>query len=244
VRALVVVLFLASTMALAAPACGGDRKAATVPEPVASTPAAPVYTCENVADNVAGILGLDRAEVLEECEEEELTAEDLRCFTEAATEELIEACATAREERMDAAVGGRDVEARASVQKLYDGARAYYLEEVADRSGRNLVPKQFPVTPSPDTAPPVGSCCDQPDRKCRPDPSLWNAPTWIELKFSMDDPHYYSYRYVSDGKSFTAQAIGDLDCDGVYATYELSGAATPDGNVAGRGDLKVTNGDE
>jgi hypothetical protein len=45
------------------------------------------------------------------------------------------------------------------------------------------------------------------------------------LQFSVDDPHYYSYAYKVDGKKFTVSAYGDLDCDGEYSTFEMSGDA-------------------
>lgn len=39
----------------------------------------------------------------------------------------------------------------------------------------------------------------------------------------MLDPHYYSYALEVDGDRFTAKAVGDLDCDGTFSTYTLSG---------------------
>jgi type IV pilus assembly protein PilA len=50
------------------------------------------------------------------------------------------------------------------------------------------------------------------------------------LKFSMDEPQYYSYNYVltgsgsGTGDSFTATANGDLNGDGVPSTFTLLGA--------------------
>jgi hypothetical protein len=48
---------------------------------------------------------------------------------------------------------------------------------------------------------------------------------WIELLFSMDVVHYYSYEYVvaPDGESFIVRAQGDLDCDGNWSKIELHG---------------------
>ena len=64
-----------------------------------------------------------------------------------------------------------------------------------------------------------------------PDASLWAVEPWVSLQFSVDDPHYYSYQYevAADGKSFTVRALGDLDCDGQYSTFEMTGQAGPDG---------------
>jgi hypothetical protein len=52
---------------------------------------------------------------------------------------------------------------------------------------------------------------------------------------TIEDPHYYSYQFESAGKghaaAFTATAMGDLDCDDDYSTFELTGRIQPDGSV-------------
>jgi type II secretory pathway pseudopilin PulG len=126
----------------------------------------------------------------------------------------------------------KGIESTMNVKRMYDGARMYY-EESRMENGEG----QFPVTPAVSTVPALGACCEAPGRKCAPDPSLWTDPTWQALRFSMDDPHYYSYRYEAEGKGATAQfsagAHGDLDCDGVYSTFEMVGGVRPDGTVTG-----------
>jgi hypothetical protein len=53
---------------------------------------------------------------------------------------------------------------------------------------------------------------------------------WKELDFSIDDAHLFRYDYTStDGKSFVAHAVGDLDCDGEAVSYTLTGA--PEGDM-------------
>lgn len=118
----------------------------------------------------------------------------------------------------------KTVEATVMVKRLYDGARAYYEEGAG---------KRFPGPSA--AATPAGTCCGHPGDKCPPDPSLWAREPWTSLKFSMDDPHYYRYEYevAGDGKSFTARALGDLDCDGEYSTFELVGSVAADGTVTG-----------
>jgi hypothetical protein len=100
-------------------------------------------------------------------------------------------------------------EADMMVRMLADGARAAVMEGGA-------------LPPSAGPTPPPGTCCQQGGR-CMPSADLWSAPTWQALRFSIDDPFAYSYQFVSDGTSFTARAIGDLDCDGDYATFEITG---------------------
>lgn len=121
-------------------------------------------------------------------------------------------------------------EAVTNVRKIWEGARTYYEEGAG----------QFPVPTAPGgrlEAPPLGSCCLQPGNRCAPDPSLWNDPVWHALKFSMDDPHYYSYVYTATATEFSAAAHGDLDCDGVYSTFEMVGRVQPDGTVSGSAGL-------
>lgn len=125
---------------------------------------------------------------------------------------------------------GKSTEAKMFIKWISDGALAHYHNPpFSDAS--TPAPKHFPPE-SVGPTPPVGACCMQ-GGKCAPDPALWEHPTWRALGFSIEDPHYYSYQYevLDGGKAFVARAIGDLDCDGVLATFELSGTVTDDGRV-------------
>jgi hypothetical protein len=52
----------------------------------------------------------------------------------------------------------------------------------------------------------------------------WTSdPIWSALGFQVDHPTRFLYSYVGLQTSFTADAVGDLDCDGVFVTYELDG---------------------
>ena len=94
-------------------------------------------------------------------------------------------------------------------------------------------PGGAPALESVGPTPPAGSCCQGVNGKCAPDPALWDHPTWQALGFSIQDSHRYSYQYeVTDGgKGFVARALGDLDCDGLFSTFELTGASTDDGSM-------------
>jgi len=101
-------------------------------------------------------------------------------------------------------------EARMFVKKLYDGARVLAVE------GK-------PLPPSAGPNPPLGSCCaGDTDGKCMPQKGIWEGP-WRDLRFAIEDPHYYSVEFVNNGSSFSARAYGDLDCDGYYSTFEMYG---------------------
>ena len=99
----------------------------------------------------------------------------------------------------------------------------------------NVLAKNLKTTYIENAAFPVGDgallpakpCCGQPNNKCAPEPQAWQAdPLWKQLDFSISEPTMYQYRYHSDGKTATVEAIGDLDCDGQAATYSLEATAT------------------
>lgn len=106
-------------------------------------------------------------------------------------------------------------------------AELYYGQQRVTAQGEPL-PPQFPET-TPVT--PARSCAENADGRCPPDPSAWSHPTWQALNFSISDRHYFRYRFVSNGTAFTARALGDLDSDGVFSTFERSGLGAPDGSV-------------
>ena len=64
----------------------------------------------------------------------------------------------------------------------------------------------------------------------------------------MDEPHYYMYTYEASGLDnnavFTARAVGDLDCDGVYSTFELVGRVSSDGRFMGEDAFYIDQEDE
>jgi len=133
--------------------------------------------------------------------------------------------------------GAKAAEAEDRLSEMFRSAVSYYSSEQVVRGDPTAIQPQFPA--SAPLTPPTG-CCGSADGRCQPNPGLWDTPTWQALNFAIMDPHYYQYEFVSDGNSFTARAIGDLDCDGVYSTYERSGVATPDGMVQGsRGIYRV-----
>lgn len=151
-----------------------------------------------------------------------------------------------KEEKQEPKPGAdpRTAEAVTNVKKIYDGARSYYEEESHARGSVAVLPKQFPNPPAkPGPVPPLGTCCHAPDHKCAPDPRLWTDATWQALKFSMDDPHYYAYEYQASGTgtsaTFTVAAYGDLNCDGVYSTFEMVGSVQADGTVTGQGGMFI-----
>jgi type II secretory pathway pseudopilin PulG len=60
----------------------------------------------------------------------------------------------------------------------------------------------------------------------------WATSPWHELQFSIPQPQWYSYSFLSEGSGATAKASaiarGDLDADGNVATYSIT--VVPDGS--------------
>jgi hypothetical protein len=141
------------------------------------------------------------------------------------------------------ALAAKTMEAMSNVKRLYDEVTVFYMGGNASASTSMTVSApQFPAK-SVGPTPPVGSCCSNGGNQCTPDASLWKDKTWDDLMFSMDTPYFYSYQYITEDptKEFTVRAIGDLDCDGEYSTFEMTGKLTednPDGPTGG--ELKIT----
>jgi type IV pilus assembly protein PilA len=75
---------------------------------------------------------------------------------------------------------------------------------------------------------PVAACCAGAGKKCAVVAADWNGvAAWDALDFEMTKPFFFQYDYTSaaPGNTFQANAIGDLDCDGVTVTYTLNGSA-------------------
>jgi type IV pilus assembly protein PilA len=130
-------------------------------------------------------------------------------------------------------------EARTHVQKIYAGAREYWMDRNTAKGAIQADSPQFPdvgggsgrigYTADPGCCAMIGSGGTE---KCAPQQTLWDTDTWRALKFSMDDPHYYAYDYevnvggagMTDGShNFTAYAQGDLDCDGEFSEFSMYG---------------------
>ena len=158
----------------------------------------------------------------------------------------------------------KTAEAKVMVAKMFDASAAYFREEHVERGASitaELPPHRCPndgkAEGSIGPTPPLSvKCHEGPSKKCTPkaggtgpgeyDPKVFtDNDVWNGLNFQMDDPHYYHYafKWKNDPEgfgscTFTVQAFGDLDGDGVYSTFERSGTANKDG-VSGAAGLKT-----
>jgi type IV pilus assembly protein PilA len=69
------------------------------------------------------------------------------------------------------------------------------------------------------------------------------------LKFTMDQPQYYMYSYVtkgsaSPGDTFTGTANGDLSGDGILSTYSITGAINASYSLNLAPNIFEVDGDE
>lgn len=78
--------------------------------------------------------------------------------------------------------------------------------------------------------------------------SEWNNNTWKCLKFTINEPQFYQYQYLSTGQgtsaSYTAIARGDLDGNGSASSFTLTGTVAAETGEARRASLIILNEDE
>jgi type IV pilus assembly protein PilA len=137
----------------------------------------------------------------------------------------------------------KTTEATMQVQKIYLGARTYWMDRNTAEGRIVADSPQFPTFDGSVAGPGAGlaadfNCCAMggTTEKCAPSAALWDTGgggglAWKALKFSMDDPHYYAYQYNvtnvaaagGQGSQFTAIAVGDLDCDTLKSRFSMFG---------------------
>lgn len=99
------------------------------------------------------------------------------------------------------------------------GASATFL--ASQRPASEAYPTSVGLTPE---QVPSGTSVEDP-------PGTWDHPTWQELGFRIERPHHFSFAFdsatVAGGSKFTARSHGDLDGDGLFSTFEVSGEFLP-----------------
>ena len=139
----------------------------------------------------------------------------------------------------------KTAEAAGHLNKMWAGSVTYYETDHSDAAG-NPVPRQFPAS---STAAIGGGteCGCQASGKCPGGTNEWTAAgqPWVALSFSIPDPFLYRPNYTSAGvgnaATFTAEAIGDLDCNKTLSNFKRLGAVDINGDVSGSKAPIVTN---
>lgn len=184
-------------------------------------------TCEDAIANAAKIYGFGgasyanmRKDAIQNCKDEKWSDQLRACAAAAKTRSDFDACEKytkeGRGDRKDQPVAeAKRTEAEINLDAIKKSLKVAFIENAA-----------YPIASTPLTPP--TSCCNDPSRKCQPNPKDWmgNA-AWDALDFEMTDAGYFQYSYEStDGQRAIATAVGDLDCDGNTITYTLEATAT------------------
>lgn len=156
-----------------------------------------------------------KGKFLEECRKSDKRKNDpvFRCVLDATGDEAVAACTT--KAFGDYMSKSKAVEAKLNLNRLGKNLKALHAD-----TGTFPVGKVGPTPAEP--------CCKGANGKCAPGPDWESNPVWQSVELSMRDPHLFQYTYESDGKTATATATGDLDCDGQMITYKLEMAIADD----------------
>ncbi len=111
---------------------------------------------------------------------------------------------------------GKRSEAELNLNAIGKSAKAHFVEN-----------SSFP--PNDAVLTPAAQCCGvNAQNKCAANDALWASDQgWIDLAFSVSEPHYFQYQYDNISADVAAAtAVGDLDCDTTSITYTLNLTAT------------------
>ncbi|MGE5183388.1 MAG: hypothetical protein ACM31C_15060 [Acidobacteriota bacterium] len=198
--------------------------------------------CSKLVDKMMPVMkemaGKDAADIdkgkdkfLEKCRKDDKMKNDptMKCVLGAKDNDAVKACLTGGLD--DYKKKSRANEAAIQLNALGKHAKVVFGETGSFPKGTSSV---LPANPSKTP----GCCGNPPDNKCPPSKDWETDPVWKALDFRIDEPTMYRYKYESaDGKTFTATATGDTDCDGQEATFTLTGSVDASGNPTA--DLKL-----
>jgi prepilin-type N-terminal cleavage/methylation domain-containing protein len=135
----------------------------------------------------------------------------------------------------------KTAEAANHLNKMWAGSVTFFETDHVDATGAALA-KQFPATVA---NVPGGECACQATGKCPGGGAEWQHASWVALSFSIPDQFLYKPKYTSAGtgsaSTFTAEATGDLDCNGTVSSFKRLGAVDANGDVSGSRAPIVTN---
>ncbi len=114
---------------------------------------------------------------------------------------------------MDYMKKSKKTEASLQLNKIGKNAKTAYITS-----------SEFPLVAA--TTTPATSCCAGAGKKCPVDATGWSGG-WSALDFQVDEPHLFQYAYTPDatGSTFSATALGNLDCDAASITFVMNGTS-------------------
>jgi prepilin-type N-terminal cleavage/methylation domain-containing protein len=123
---------------------------------------------------------------------------------------------------MDYMKRSKKTEASLQLNKIGKNAKRAYIENAQYVSGTaGLSPAKTGTN---------GGCCGGTGKSpnhCAANPTAFTSDAvWSALDFEIDEDTLFVYSYGGAATSYTAKAIGDLDCDGTEITYVLDGTAS------------------
>jgi type IV pilus assembly protein PilA len=138
----------------------------------------------------------------------------------------------------------KTAEAAGHLNKLWAGSVTWYETDHVSATGVPLT-KQFPSLGVAATREADKECGCMDGGKCPGGAASYKGAEWVALQFSIPDPHMYRPAYTSAGTgkdaTFTAEATGDLDCNGVLSNFKRLGAIDGNGDVSGSKTPIITN---
>jgi hypothetical protein len=123
-------------------------------------------------------------------------------------------------------------------------ANVYWMTERVGTDGKAL-PQEFPPSggPVPSLAEISASCAMG---GVNVPAGAWQSPPWDALFFQTYGPTQYAYQFESSGvgadATFTASAMGDIDCDSVYSMRRITGRV--ENGFVSTSAVEVINGAE
>jgi hypothetical protein len=141
----------------------------------------------------------------------------------------------------------RTAEAAGHLNRMWLGSVTYYETDhfLQAQTGTTTLPKQFPGPVSEEVGNGGPDCCSNPGGKCPANDPAFEGAVWQALDFGIADPYNFMPVYRSVGQAgaavFTAQAIGNLDCDSVRSTFTRIGGIGPSGEVGGGSAPQIEN---
>jgi type IV pilus assembly protein PilA len=120
---------------------------------------------------------------------------------------------------MDYMKRSKKTEASLQLNKIGKNSKRAYMEN-----------STYVVGKAGNTPTPVGKgCCGGAGKSanhCLANPAGFTGDAvWTALEFEIDEDTLFYYSYTGTATTYTATAVGDLDCDGTEITYSLAGTA-------------------